>query len=55
VTTALGSQGTVCAGGRYDGLVTQLGGQATPAVGFAIGLERLVLLIDTLQQNQRHN
>jgi len=52
VTTALGSQGTVCAGGRYDGLVTQLGGQATPAVGFAIGLERLVLLIDTLQQDK---
>ncbi len=52
VTTALGSQGTVCAGGRYDGLVSQLGGQATPAVGFAIGLERLVLLIDTLQQNK---
>ena len=51
VTTALGSQGTVCAGGRYDGLVTQLGGQATPAVGFAIGLERLVLLLETLQQN----
>lgn len=52
VTSALGSQGTVCAGGRYDGLVTQLGGQATPAVGFAIGLERLVLLIDTLQQEK---
>ena len=51
VTTALGAQGTVCAGGRYDGLVSQLGGQATPAVGFAIGLERLVLLLDTLQQN----
>jgi histidyl-tRNA synthetase len=50
VTNALGAQGTVCAGGRYDGLVTQLGGQATPAVGFAIGLERLVLLLDTLQQ-----
>ncbi len=49
VTSALGSQGTVCAGGRYDGLVTQLGGQATPAVGFAIGLERLVLLLDTLK------
>lgn len=50
VTNSLGAQGTVCAGGRYDGLVTQLGGQATPAVGFAIGLERLVLLLDTLQQ-----
>lgn len=44
VTSELGAQGTVCAGGRYDGLVSQLGGQATPAVGFAIGLERLMLL-----------
>ncbi|TDR51431.1 histidyl-tRNA synthetase [Halomonas ventosae] len=48
-TTALGSQGTVCAGGRYDGLVEQLGGKPTPAVGFAMGLERLVLLLDTLE------
>ncbi|TDO08620.1 MULTISPECIES: histidine--tRNA ligase [Halomonas] len=47
-TTALGSQGTVCAGGRYDGLVEQLGGKPTPAVGFALGLERLVLLLETL-------
>lgn len=45
VTSALGAQGTVCGGGRYDGLVEQLGGHATPAVGFAMGLERLVLLI----------
>ena len=45
VTNSLGSQGTVCAGGRYDGLVEQLGGRATPAVGFAMGLERLVLLV----------
>ncbi|MES2918409.1 MAG: histidine--tRNA ligase [Pseudomonadota bacterium] len=44
VTSELGAQGTVCAGGRYDGLVEQLGGQRTPAVGFAIGLERLLLL-----------
>jgi len=44
VTAALGAQGTVCAGGRYDGLVEQLGGQRTPAIGFAIGLERLLLL-----------
>jgi histidyl-tRNA synthetase len=44
VTSALGAQGTVCAGGRYDGLVPQLGGAVTPAVGFAIGLERLLLL-----------
>ena len=45
VTDHLGAQGTVCAGGRYDGLVEQLGGKATPAVGFAMGLERLVLLL----------
>ncbi|MGO2347553.1 MAG: histidine--tRNA ligase, partial [Providencia sp.] len=45
VTTALGSQGTVCAGGRYDGLVEQLGGRGTPAVGFAMGMERMVLLV----------
>ncbi len=42
----LGAQGTVCAGGRYDGLVAQLGGQATPAVGFAMGLERLISLME---------
>ena len=46
VTTALGAQGTVCAGGRYDGLVQQLGGKPTPAVGFAMGIERLVLLLE---------
>ncbi len=45
VTEALGAQGTVCAGGRYDGLVEQLGGRPTPAVGFAMGLERLVELL----------
>ena len=45
VTDRLGAQGTVCAGGRYDGLVAQLGGRPTPAVGFALGLERLVALI----------
>ncbi|KHT02803.1 histidine--tRNA ligase [Pectobacterium brasiliense] len=48
VTTSLGSQGTVCAGGRYDGMVEQLGGHATPAVGFAMGLERLVLLVQSV-------
>ncbi|EGT3623315.1 histidine--tRNA ligase [Morganella morganii] len=48
VTTALGSQGTVCAGGRYDGLVEQLGGHNTPAVGFAMGLERMVLLVQAV-------
>ncbi|WP_178863004.1 histidine--tRNA ligase [Thiomicrorhabdus cannonii] len=45
VTTELGAQGTVCAGGRYDGLVEQIGGKATPAVGFAMGLERLTALL----------
>ncbi|HEV2613923.1 MAG TPA: histidine--tRNA ligase [Gammaproteobacteria bacterium] len=44
VTEALGAQGTVCAGGRYDGLVKELGGKETPAVGFAIGIERIVEL-----------
>jgi len=44
VTDRLGSQGAVCAGGRYDGLVSHLGGESTPAIGFAIGLERLVEL-----------
>ena len=46
VTDDLGAQGTVCAGGRYDGLVEQLGGRATPAVGFAMGMERLCLLLE---------
>jgi len=45
VTTELGAQGTVCAGGRYDGLVEWLGGPPTPAVGFAMGLERLIALL----------
>lgn len=49
VTDKLGAQSTVCAGGRYDGLVEQLGGKPTPAVGFGIGLERLVLLVQELQ------
>lgn len=48
VTTALGAQGTVCGGGRYDGLVEELGGSACPAVGFGLGLERLMLLLVTL-------
>lgn len=48
ITESLGSQGTVCGGGRYDGLVEQLGGKPTPAVGFAMGLERLVLMMETL-------
>ncbi|QIW16577.1 histidine--tRNA ligase [Pasteurellaceae bacterium RH1A] len=51
VTTALGSQGTVCGGGRYDGLVAQLGGHASPGVGFAMGIERLVLLVQEVNQS----
>ena len=46
VTQDLGAQGAVCAGGRYDGLVKQLGGRDTPAVGFAVGLDRVVLLCE---------
>ena len=45
-TTDLVAQGTICAGGRYDGLVEKMGGKSTPAVGFALGLERLVLLLE---------
>ena len=45
VTTELGAQGTVCAGGRYDGLVAQIGGKPAPAAGFAMGVERLVALL----------
>lgn len=48
VSDCLGAQATVCAGGRYDILVEQLGGQATPAVGLALGVERLLLLLETL-------
>ena len=46
VTTSLGSQGTVCGGGRYDGLVEELGGQPTPSLGFGLGIERLLALMD---------
>jgi len=46
ITDKLGAQGTICAGGRYDGLVSQLGGKDTPAAGFAIGLERLLALLE---------
>ena len=49
VTESLGAQGTVCAGGRYDALVEMLGGKPTPAVGFAMGVERLILLLETLE------
>lgn len=51
VTSSLGSpQSTICAGGRYDGLVKQLGGHTTPAVGFAIGLERLIMLVQSVNR-----
>jgi len=54
-TERLGAQGTVCAGGRYDGLVEQLGGKPTPAVGFAMGLERMVgLMLDSGQAPSHH-
>lgn len=46
VTDALGAQGTICAGGRYDGLVQQLGGRETPAAGFAMGIERILSLLE---------
>jgi len=49
VTDQLGAQGTVCAGGRYDALVEYLGGSATPAVGFALGLERIIALLEQRQ------
>jgi histidyl-tRNA synthetase len=48
VTDQLGSQGTVCGGGRYDGLIAQLGGKPAPAVGFGLGIERLLLLVQEL-------
>lgn len=47
-TTALGAQGTVLAGGRYDGLITQMGGPATPGIGWAAGVERLAMLVEDL-------
>ncbi|MBD2422230.1 histidine--tRNA ligase [Cyanobium sp. FACHB-13342] len=49
-SSQLGAQATVCGGGRYDGLVQQLGGPATPAIGWALGMERLVLLLSQLEQ-----
>ncbi len=50
VSDDLGAQATVCGGGRYDGLVAELGGPSTPAVGWAMGLERLIILLQQLQQ-----
>lgn len=55
VTDKLGAQGTVCAGGRFDGLVEQLGGKPTPAIGFALGLERLIELLEIPESVQRDN
>ncbi len=55
VTDKLGAQGTVCAGGRFDGLVEQLGGKATPAIGFALGIERLIELLEIPEDVQRDN
>lgn len=52
VTSALGAQGTVMAGGRYDGLVEEMGGPATPAVGWAAGIERLSMLCETIPEPQ---
>lgn len=55
ITDDLGSQGTICAGGRYDGLVKQLGGKATPACGFGIGIDRLQLLVEEQGLDQSNN
>jgi histidyl-tRNA synthetase len=46
VSTAIGAQGTVCGGGRYDGLIEELGGSSLPAIGFAAGIERLIMLME---------
>lgn len=54
VTNKLGAQGTVCAGGRYDGLVEQLGGKPTPALGFAFGMERTILLMQHSHRDFQH-
>ncbi len=51
VTEDLGAQGTICAGGRYNSLVENLGGPQTPAVGFAMGIERIILLLQEVQQD----
>ena len=50
ITDELGAQGTICAGGRYDGLVEQLGGKSTPAIGFALGMERILALLESQQE-----
>ena len=53
ITDELGAQGTICAGGRYDALVEQLGGKNTPAMGFALGMERILSLLESQQPQQR--
>jgi histidyl-tRNA synthetase len=53
ISDDLGAQATVCGGGRYDGLVQELGGNSTPAVGWAIGLERLIILLQQIQESPR--
>lgn len=55
VTHTLGAQGTVCAGGRYDGLVHQLGGKTTPAMGFACGMERIILMMQQSENAHKPN
>ena len=55
VSNDLGSQGTICGGGRYDGLVEKMGGNPTPAIGFAIGIERIALLINDLKNRIAKN
>ena len=55
ITRDLGAQGTVCAGGRYDGLVEQLGGRSTAGIGFAMGVERLVALLEAQEDSIDHN
>ena len=52
ITDHLGSQGTICGGGRYDGLIEQVGGKPAPAIGFGLGIERLLLLVQELQLAQ---
>jgi histidyl-tRNA synthetase len=54
VTDELGAQGTVCGGGRYDGLIQQLGGKPTPAIGYAVGLERTILLLQQTMRCDHH-
>lgn len=48
ISTGIGAQGTVCGGGRYDGLVEEIGGPATPGIGFGMGIERLILVLESL-------